>query len=160
MGGIESVRMTCGGCAYDCTTNQDVVAESRSYHASAPGFFRRSEAMVAKTQSEQPSGMHLVYVERTGSGGQSSGASTNDGLSSVRSDISSHTRTRTIAMLQTTGLSVPPVKLDDRAVAAFREKLHAAGVDTSVWGVGGAKSVDHLYWETYQQCGCIIVKER
>jgi len=62
-------------------------------------------------------------------------------------------------VLQTAGIgmvAVPPAKLDRERLAAFRDALRAKGIDTSRWGVSGAKTVEHLFWEAYQQEGCII----
>mmetsp|Transcript_11817 Transcript_11817/g.29746 ORF Transcript_11817/g.29746 Transcript_11817/m.29746 type:complete len:832 (-) Transcript_11817:27-2522(-) len=36
------------------------------------------------------------------------------------------------------------------------QPLYLAGIDTAKWGYGGAKSVEHLFWEAYEQKGCII----
>jgi len=101
----------------------------------------------------------LVYIEHFSGGHGSPTTSTTDGLSSRQSDSSMKIKTRAISMLKTAGLgvvAVQPSRLDKVALAAFRERLHQAGVDTAGWGYGGAKSVEHLFWETYQQRGCII----
>ena len=37
--------------------------------------------------------------------------------------------------------------LDRSAVEEFREMLQSHGVSTGSWGKGGAKSVEHLFWE-------------
>ncbi|CAK0791473.1 unnamed protein product, partial [Prorocentrum cordatum] len=66
---------------------------------------------------------------------------------------------RGMMVLQTAGIvmvAVPPAKLDRERLAAFRDALRAKGIDTSRWGVSGAKTVEHLFWEAYQQEGCII----
>jgi len=120
--------------------------------------------MAVKRETSDASGQqvgnvtNLVYIERTAYN-LSSAASTTDGLSSRQSDISSKTKTKAISMLQTAGIGVvamPPEKLDKTKLASFRENLHLAGIDTSKWGYGGSKSVEHLFWEAYQQKGCII----
>lgn len=79
----------------------------------------------------------------------------------MRSSASTHTSAtaKGMTVLQTAGLGVlaiPPTKLDKSKVETFRAKLHDHGIDTSRWGVHGAKSVEHLFWETYQQRGCVI----
>lgn len=97
----------------------------------------------------------IVFVERM-SNNVSSSASTTDGWSST--DTSSRSKAKAMSMLQTPGLAVaiPPGKLDKDKLVAFTGSLRAAGIDTSKWGYGGAKSVEHLFWETYQQRGCVL----
>jgi len=100
---------------------------------------------------------HFATLQRSGSI-----ASTTDGRSSGgQSDISAQTKTKSISMLQTMGLSIAAMtssKLDPQQVALFKEQLHSAGIDTSKWGFNGAKSIEHLFWETHQQKGCIIMR--
>eukprot|EP00443_Scrippsiella_acuminata_P001159 CAMPEP_0115354902 /NCGR_PEP_ID=MMETSP0270-20121206/98830_1 /TAXON_ID=71861 /ORGANISM="Scrippsiella trochoidea, Strain CCMP3099" /LENGTH=914 /DNA_ID=CAMNT_0002777259 /DNA_START=29 /DNA_END=2774 /DNA_ORIENTATION=+ len=101
----------------------------------------------------------LVYIERLPANDARSIASTTDGLSSRQSDISSRMRTKAMSMMQTTGLGVLamlPGNLDKTRLASFREKLRLAGIDTTRWGIGGAKSIEHLFWEAYEQRGCIF----
>lgn len=67
---------------------------------------------------------------------------------------------QTLSIVQASGIggsSMPPEKLDPEKVALFKAQLMEAGIDATAWGVGGAKSVEHLYWEAYVQRGCIIV---
>jgi len=145
---------TCG-CALGVPVLQDEDKESVSPTTMATSMAVKHEG----SDGSQPGAVtNLVYIERTAFN-LSSAASTTDGLSSRHSDISSKTKTKAISMLQTAGLGVvaiSPEKLDKAQLAAFREKLHLAGVDTGNWGYGGAKSVEHLFWETYEQRGCII----
>jgi hypothetical protein len=54
-------------------------------------------------------------------------------------------------------ICVPPTKLKPEKLALFKENLATGGVDTSLWGVNGRKSIEHLFWETYEQRGCVIV---
>eukprot|EP00425_Heterocapsa_triquetra_P043850 CAMPEP_0195086444 /NCGR_PEP_ID=MMETSP0448-20130528/26578_1 /TAXON_ID=66468 /ORGANISM="Heterocapsa triquestra, Strain CCMP 448" /LENGTH=894 /DNA_ID=CAMNT_0040119929 /DNA_START=141 /DNA_END=2823 /DNA_ORIENTATION=+ len=71
----------------------------------------------------------------------------------------SKTKAKGMAMLRTTGigmLAMQPSKLDKAKLGTFRESLHLAGVDTSHWGTGGAKSIEHLFWEVHEQKGCVI----
>jgi len=103
----------------------------------------------------------LVYIERSGLGPFSSGASTTDAASSFKSERSS-TRAKTIQMVQTPGQGVLALRaesLDKEKLSAFKDRLHAAGIDITAWGYGGSKSVEHLFWETYEQKGCIVIGE-
>jgi len=63
-----------------------------------------------------------------------------------------------MTMLHTRGLGIPlpRTKLDKGKLATFRETFQAASIDTTAWGGGGAKSIEHLFWETYEQRGCVI----
>mmetsp|Transcript_10406 Transcript_10406/g.32905 ORF Transcript_10406/g.32905 Transcript_10406/m.32905 type:complete len:862 (+) Transcript_10406:290-2875(+) len=54
------------------------------------------------------------------------------------------------------GLAMGRDKLDKVKLAGFREALHCQGIDTGSWGVGGTKSLEHLFWEAYHQRGCIL----
>uniref|UniRef100_A0A7S0F9Y2 Uncharacterized protein n=1 Tax=Pyrodinium bahamense TaxID=73915 RepID=A0A7S0F9Y2_9DINO len=64
-----------------------------------------------------------------------------------------------MSVLKTAGigiLAVSPDKLDKGKLAEFRELLQRQGIDTRHWGVSGAKSVEHLFWEAYETRGCIL----
>jgi hypothetical protein len=104
---------------------------------------------------------HLVYVETEAHASRDimCDESTRDGTSSKHSDSSQCHRVRGMSVLQTVPgnfLAIPPAKLDKDKVAQFREVLHGHGIDTSLWGVNGAKSVEHLFWEVYTQKGSIL----
>jgi len=118
------------------------------------------------SEKSRQSACCVVYIERIGHrggpGAASAAVSTVSGFSgSGGSQNSSKARTKAagMSMRQTMGVrkSVPPEKLDEAKVASFKESLRRAGIDTSSWGYRGAKSVEHLYWETYHQRGCIII---
>uniref|UniRef100_A0A7S4Q6U3 Uncharacterized protein n=1 Tax=Alexandrium monilatum TaxID=311494 RepID=A0A7S4Q6U3_9DINO len=96
----------------------------------------------------------LVFIERDG---QSRDGSTTEG--SFRGRGSAKQSVKDISVFQTAGvgiLAVFPDKLDKAKLASFREVLHLQGINTSLWGVNGAKSVEHLFWEAYQQRGCAL----
>lgn len=103
----------------------------------------------------------LVYIERSGTGISDMVSGTTEcGLSSRHSDTSSRIVTRAMSMMKTTGLglvNVCPAQLDKSHVAAFKERLQNAGIDLSKWGYGGAKSIEHLFWEVESQRGCVII---
>lgn len=42
-------------------------------------------------------------------------------------------------------------------LTSFKERLYKAGIDTSKWGRGGSKSVEHLWWEAFEQKGSLII---
>ncbi|CAJ1447429.1 unnamed protein product, partial [Effrenium voratum] len=46
--------------------------------------------------------------------------------------------------------------LDRSAVEEFREMLQSHGVSTGSWGKGGAKSVEHLFWEVFYSQGSLL----
>lgn len=48
--------------------------------------------------------------------------------------------------------------LSQDKLRAFQEKLQGSGIDVSTWGVDGTKSVEHLFWEAYEQRGCLITE--
>mmetsp|Transcript_17510 Transcript_17510/g.37463 ORF Transcript_17510/g.37463 Transcript_17510/m.37463 type:complete len:986 (-) Transcript_17510:581-3538(-) len=103
----------------------------------------------------------LVYIEHSPMA-MSAASSTDCGLSSRRSESSSRalTVTKAMSMMKTTGLglvNVCPAQLDKQKVAAFRDRLAKAGIDTAKWGYGGAKSIEHLFWEVESQRGCVII---
>lgn len=108
----------------------------------------------------------LFYVEkRLDSGDMSSvrtpGDSTDAGTwnGSLAPSTTNTSVTRALNVLQATGpsiISVPPAGLDKASLHTFRQMLESNGLDLSKWGVNGAKSVEHLFWETYEQRGCII----
>jgi len=135
-----------------------------------PGTGLREDASDTGPSSSAPSrGLTLVYLERSGG---AIGANTVSHLSSRQSSSdagstcegslaapSSKSGTcRAMAVLQVaSALAMPPSKLDRAELARFTEKLQAAGLDLSRWGVRGTKSVEHLFWEVYQQRGCLIL---
>mmetsp|Transcript_92809 Transcript_92809/g.267996 ORF Transcript_92809/g.267996 Transcript_92809/m.267996 type:complete len:1023 (+) Transcript_92809:123-3191(+) len=108
----------------------------------------------------RPGGMSkLVFIEMGAS--TASGASTNDGASSA-SDAG-RPRTTTMSMFMTRGpavLTAPPISPICSKLGKFRAFLHNAGVDTSSWGRDGKKTVEHLFWETYEQRGCILAIDK
>mmetsp|Transcript_84601 Transcript_84601/g.274071 ORF Transcript_84601/g.274071 Transcript_84601/m.274071 type:complete len:922 (-) Transcript_84601:359-3124(-) len=116
------------------------------------------EASAQGCEPQQSPAFHLVYVERQHKGISAGECSTMDGASVV-SRLSSATSARGISVLKTAGLGIvamAPDKLDKQKLAEFRELLHSHQIDTSAWGVNGAKSVEHLFWEAYEQRGCML----
>jgi hypothetical protein len=73
-------------------------------------------------------------------------------------------RTNSISMIQAAerrhAAVLPASSINKSKLAAFRESLNLAGIDTSRWGFGGSKSVEHLYWEVFHQRGCLITGTR
>jgi len=54
-------------------------------------------------------------------------------------------------------LAIPPEHLDKASIDGFRQKLQNHGINTALWGVDGTKSVEHLYWEVYEQRGSFLL---
>eukprot|EP00440_Ansanella_granifera_P066560 gb/GFBE01072188.1/.p1 GENE.gb/GFBE01072188.1/~~gb/GFBE01072188.1/.p1 ORF type:complete len:957 (+),score=177.15 gb/GFBE01072188.1/:1-2871(+) len=101
--------------------------------------------------------MSLVYVETDNQ--DTNGNAGKDATSRSSSHSSMSNRVRGMAVLQTLSTSfatVPLGQLDKNAVLRFRELLHNHGLDTTKWGVNGAKSVEHLFWEVHSQRGSIL----
>jgi len=95
----------------------------------------------------------LVYVETLVPRDRNQGFAAMTNL-----DITSKSKSKTIAMLQTPGLAaaMSPARAGMDEVAAFKDRLRLAGIDASQWGSGGTKSVDQLFWEIYKQRGCVL----
>mmetsp|Transcript_5264 Transcript_5264/g.12606 ORF Transcript_5264/g.12606 Transcript_5264/m.12606 type:complete len:977 (+) Transcript_5264:200-3130(+) len=171
--------MGAASCHVGCPCGQDYSAEGidpalaiitdgplSHTQASPPTFGLQLSDKIEVQATASASGslpIHsLVYVERAPAGNVrdwNSAASTTDG-SSWKSATSSKAKARTISMVQTTGLGViacPAEKLDKEKLAVFQARLQNSGIDIKAWGVGGAKSIEHLFWETYEQKGCIII---
>lgn len=111
---------------------------------------------VAREDGARLNQTKLVFIEMGTS--TASGASTTDGASST-SDIGGRARTTAMSMFKTRGrgiLSVPPTKPNAGKTERLLALLKRAGVNTSIWGRGGTKTVAHLCWETYEQRGCIL----
>jgi len=101
----------------------------------------------------------MVYVERTISENEKIDDGSTDVGSKRSAESSVGANAKTITVLKTAGigiLAISPVQLDKGKVAEFRELLQRHGIDTSAWGVAGAKSVEHLFWEAYEQRGCLL----
>uniref|UniRef100_A0A7S4Q5X9 Uncharacterized protein n=1 Tax=Alexandrium monilatum TaxID=311494 RepID=A0A7S4Q5X9_9DINO len=107
----------------------------------------------------------LVYIERrmddkvvaawedTSAAGSTDAGSKRSWSSSVGANA------KAMSVLKTAGvgiLTISPDKLDKGKLAEFRELLDRKGIDTGSWGVDGAKSVEHLFWEAYEQRGCLL----
>jgi len=60
-------------------------------------------------------------------------------------------------MTSMSSIWVLPTNLNAEKLAIFKQHLHKGGIDITLWGSKGWKSVDHLFWETYEQRGCVIV---
>lgn len=114
----------------------------------------RDEILEEASEPPEPSGS-LVYIEHDAATPSKDGSTTEASLRR-----GSCTRcVKDISVLRTAGVgivAVLPDQLDKTKLATFREALHCQGIDTSSWGLNGAKSVEHLFWEAYQQCGCLL----
>mmetsp|Transcript_16919 Transcript_16919/g.31578 ORF Transcript_16919/g.31578 Transcript_16919/m.31578 type:complete len:971 (-) Transcript_16919:71-2983(-) len=107
----------------------------------------------------------LFYVEKRLDSGDMSSVRTPGGSTDIvtygsfAASTANTSVTKALNVLQATGpglLAVPPGNLDKAQLGTFRSMLESHGIDLSKWGSGGAKSVEHLFWETYEQRGCII----
>jgi len=99
----------------------------------------------------------LVYIERWGNHldqQSSTDVGSKRSFTSVTSAVA-----KTLSVLRTSGLgvvSVSPAELDKAKLAIFSEMLQRHCIETAAWGASGAKSVEHLFWEAYEQRGCLI----
>lgn len=132
-----------------------------------------SSGLPASMPQGLPASMPLFYVEKRIDSTES--ASCRDGTSrtpGASTDVgtflgerSAHSSagtsvTRTLNLVQATGpgmLVMPPASLDKDHLKIFKDMLVRHGVSIDKWGVNGTKSVEHLFWETYEQRGCIMI---
>jgi len=104
--------------------------------------------------------MPLFYVERglVKDSDRISDTSTLDTVSAKSGCTTSVTRTMNVLQAPGHGIVAMPLEqLDKNRLGEFRARLERSGIDTECWGVKGAKSISHLFWEVYEQRGCIII---
>mmetsp|Transcript_68025 Transcript_68025/g.106354 ORF Transcript_68025/g.106354 Transcript_68025/m.106354 type:complete len:951 (+) Transcript_68025:74-2926(+) len=155
-------RLLCGPHTPCCS--ETVVAETeRQVSVEVPAdafkwgaFSSRSNDSIEIGQDSQSlaqpvlpqSDMKILCIERN-----------SDCDSTAPTQRSSTLETRTLSILKTPGVSaieVFPKKLDKAKLQEFRDCLGRNGIDTSSWGAHGSKVLEHLFWETYIQRGCLI----
>lgn len=105
-------------------------------------------------QDRQNQAFSVVYIEHEK---DSEDCCTTGADSSL--NASSKASAMNVRVMQTSvnSLCIHQTKLDSGRLQQFKEHLRKGGIDTSQWGVKGRKSVEHLFWEVYEQRGCVIV---
>jgi len=107
-----------------------------------------------ETQQPQQPAFQLVFIERHKCKRTYECSTADSG-----DTVSLETSAKGMGVMRTGSAmhAIPSAKLDKVAVARLRDSLHCEGIDTTQWGVNGTKSVEHLFWEAYQQRGCMLM---
>jgi len=108
----------------------------------------------------------MLYVEKmqpsSAANGTSSAQSERSTSVASRGWCSGASVAKALSVVKAEGhglLACPPGKLDKDKLKAFSDMLSNEGIDLSRWGRQGTKSVEHLFWETHEQRGCIIIRD-
>jgi len=104
--------------------------------------------------------MTMLYVEKSKQ--HHDRADSSDLVSTSPSSTTQHnqSKARTLSVMKTPGstlFGINALKMDKIKVLDFQQRLQANGIDTSSWGVHGTKTIEHLYWEVFEQRGCILL---